>query len=247
MSMPEGSLDKYLKSVKEFSLLLLKSGLKMKDLGITYSTLMGHYNPEISDINIVIYGKDNFWKLMSYLQEVNHPSLKWKTDQEWLDFRERRNRAKLFTPNEFLYSMRRKKSEGFFNNHLFVIFAAEKEEEVWFKWGTEKYTCLGKTTINAKIASDFSSVVRPGCYEVKEGICKDFPNLNGLIKQVVFYSRDYCMLAQPGEMIQAHGTLEKVDSTNGSFYRLVLGYFDSYLDESKETEYIKVIDGPVEI
>jgi predicted nucleotidyltransferase len=55
MKMPQAALDDHLKLVYEFVKFLLKSGLRLKDLGITYSTLMGHYFKDISDINIVVY------------------------------------------------------------------------------------------------------------------------------------------------------------------------------------------------
>ena len=52
MAIPKKDLDKHLKTVSEFMAFLLESGLELKDFGITYSTLMGHYSPNISDINV---------------------------------------------------------------------------------------------------------------------------------------------------------------------------------------------------
>ena len=145
-----------------------------------------------------------------------------------------------FCEEEFLHSMRRKKSEGFFDGSLFVIFAAEKEEETWFKWGHEKYNSLGMVTIKAEVNDSFSSVVRPGFFGVKNTTILQGDNVP--INKVAFYSRDYCMLAQPGETIQVCGMLEKVTPKQGEpYHRVVVGYFDAYLDERREKEYIKVI------
>ncbi len=244
MSMPEEALDPHIKTVYHFVHFLLKSGLRVKDLGITYSTLTGHYSPEISDINIVVYGKEQFWRLMKFLETADHPLLRWKTDREWLDFFNKRNRFAIFDEKSFLYVMNRKKSEGFFNNTLFVIFAAEKEEETWFKWGEETYTALGPATVEGTVINNFDSVVRPGCYEIGEARIidedKNYGNLE--LKKIVFYSRDYCMIAFPGEKVRACGVLEEVKPKNGPFYhRLVVGYFDAYLSDRREKEYIKVI------
>ena len=234
MSMPEDALDPHLKSAYDFVKILLGSGLRVKDLGITYSTLLGHYSHKVSDINIVVYGKNNFWKLMKYLERVEDSRLRWKTDSEWLDFFKHRNRYAIFDANDFVEIMKKKKSEGFFNESLFVIFAAEKEEETWFKWGKEKYTSLGMAKVKGKVVSNFDSVVRPGCYEIE--------GKSDGVKKVVFYSRDYCMLASPGEEIEAYGVLEKVEPVSGEPYlRVVVGYFDAYLDDRREQEYIKVI------
>ena len=51
------------------------------------------------------------------------------------------------------------------------------------------------------------------------------------------------MIAKPGEKIEASGVLEEVKSKdNGLYYRIVIGYFDSYISERREGEYIKVIE-----
>ena len=241
MAMPEESLDNHLKLVHKFVKFLLKSGLLVKDLGITYSTLMGHYMSNISDINIVVYGKENFWKLMNYLEVAEHKLLKWKTRKDWLNFYKGRNRFKIFDKDEFVKLMSRKYSEGFFDGSLFVIFAAEKEEEVWFEWGKEKYTSLGQVTVEGTVTDNFSSVVRPGCYEIKDSEIVGAEN-KFEVEKVVFYSRDYCMLAYPGEKIRACGLLEKVEPENGDvYYRVVVGYFDAYVSDRREKEYIKVV------
>ena len=64
------------------------------------------------------------------------------------------------------------------------------------------------------------------------------------ISKVVFYSRDYCMLAYPDEKIEASGVVEEVTKNTGEkYYRIVIGYFDSYLSERMDSEYIKMIEG----
>jgi len=244
MSMPENNLDPHLHLVYNFVNLLLQSGLRIKDLGITYSTLMGHYSAEISDINIVVYGKEKYWELMGFLKTAKHPLLRWKTEEEWKNYHKQRNRFGIYGEEDFVKIMMRKNSEGFFNDRLFVIFAAEKEEETWFKWGEETYTSLGPATVEGTVTDNFSSVVRPGCYLIKDSkvLKVNFnENKNYSIRKVVFYSRDYCQILSPGEKLQAHGLLEEVQPKQGEkYYRLVVGYFDAYISERREKEYIKI-------
>jgi len=242
MSMPEEALDQHLSLVYKFVNFMLESGLEIKDLGITYSTLMGHYQPNMSDINIVVYGKEKFWKLMDYMDSAKHPLLRWKDEKEWLEFYNKRNRSNIFDKNMFVNNMlSRKKSEGYFGGQLFVIFAAEKDNETWFKWGQEKYATVGEATVEGTVADHKSSVVRPGCYTLKDS------KLIGSeqecdVKKVVFYSRDYALLAYEGEKIQAQGILEKVEPAEGQpYYRIVVGYFDSYTSDRREKEFIKVV------
>jgi predicted nucleotidyltransferase len=244
MSIPKRDLDKHLKTLVEFVSLLLKSGIELKDLGTTYSTLMGHYSPNISDINIVVYGKKKFWNLMEFLKKNNHKDLRWKTYEEWEDFYKKRNRNMIHKKEIYIENMYRKKSEGFFKETLFVIFAVENEDETWFRWGQEEYKRIGIAKFKGKVKDNENSIVRPGCYEVSdtqfvdgEKKCKDLQ-----ISKVVFYSRDYCMLAYLDEKIEVAGVVEEVTPKSGEkYYRVVIGYFDSYLTERRDEEYIKVI------
>ncbi|MBI3034764.1 hypothetical protein HYY71_00430 [Candidatus Woesearchaeota archaeon] len=242
MSMPAKSLDEHLKAVYEFVNLLLESGIKLNELGVTYSTLVGHYFLNISDINIVVYGKDNFWKLMDYLKKLSHPLLRWKNEEDWMRFYKGRNRFAIFTKEQFLRNMDRKKSEGYFNNSLFIIFGVENGNESWFKWNEEKYKKLGLVTVQGKVADNFNSVVRPGFYEIK-----DSKIINGYdevpVKKIVFYSRDYCMLSYPGEHIEACGLLELATTKEGKqYHRVVVGYFDAYIGDRREKEFIRVLN-----
>ncbi len=246
MSIPEKDLDEHLKTVAELINLLLKSGLELKDFGITFSTLTGNYSPYRSDINIVVYGKNKFWELMKFLEKNGHKDLRWKTYEEWEEFYKKRNRHIIHKKEIYIQNMHRKKSEGFFKNTLFVIFAVENGDETWFKWGDEKYRAIGNAKFEAIVKDDKNSVVRPGCYIISGSkfISGDSQCKNLQISKVVFYSRDYSMLAYRGEKIEVSGIVEEVSSKDGEKYnRLVIGYFDSYLDERRDNEYIKVIGG----
>lgn len=244
MGMPTKDMDDHLRAVVDLVSFLLKSGLKPEDFGVTYSTLMGHYSPNMSDINIVVYGKDKFWKLMEFLGKSSHKDLRWKTYEEWESFYRKRNRHMVHKKDIYIANMGRKKSEGFFRDILFVIFAVENEDEVWYRWGEERHKRIGVAKFEAVVSGNRDSVVRPGCYLVSnsrftggDAPCKSLP-----ISKVVFYSRDYCMLAYPDEKIEASGVVEEVTKKSGEkYYRLVIGYFDSYLSDRRDNEYIKVI------
>src|SRR3989344_4777032 len=241
MSMPVHALDEHLSNVREFAEFLEKSGVRMKDLGVTYSTLMGHYSQK-SDINIVVYGKDNYWNVIKHLKNATHPKLRWKTEQEWLDFHKKRNRDKIFEEQKFVQHMLSKKSEGFFNGVLFVIFCVEKAHDTWFRWGSEWYREVGKAVVEGTVKDNTSSVVRPGYYEIENSrIIEGYEEVP--VKKIVFYTRDYCDLARPGERLMASGILEKVDPRDGreSYYRLVVGYLDAYINDRRDREYIKVV------
>ncbi len=245
MSIPYKDLDEHLKTVVELVTFLLKSNLKLEDIGITYSTLMGHYSENMSDINVVIYGKEKFWELMGFLEKNTHKELRWKTYEEWENFYRKRNRNIVHEKEIYLKNMNKKKSEGFFKGTLFVIFASENENETWFKWGEETYNHIGTAKFKATVKNNWDSVVRPGNYEIinSEFVEGDGQCRNLQIRKVIFQSRDYCMLAYPGEKIEVSGLVEEVIPKIGeSYYRIAVGYFDININERKEKEYIRVIE-----
>jgi len=245
MTIPGRDLDEHLKTITELISFLLKSGLKLEDFGITYSTLMGYYSPNMSDINIVVYGKKKFWNLMEFLEKNNSDELRWKTYEEWENFYKKRNRHVIHKKETYIENMHRKKSEGFFKNTLFVVFAVENDNDTWFKWNQEQYKRIGTAKFEGLVAKNNDSVVRPGCYEVSDTkfIEGDRSCKNLQIKKVVFYSRDYCMLAYPDEKIEFSGVVEEVTSVSGErYYRIVIGYFDSYINGKRDDEYIKIVD-----
>ena len=245
MSIPYKDLDEHLKTVVELMTFLLKSNLKLEDIGITYSTLMGYYSENMSDINIVIYGKDKFWELMNFLEKNIHKDLRWKTYEEWETLYKKRNRNIIHEKEIYIKNMHRKKSEGFFKETLFVIFAIENENETWFKWGSEKYKYIGTAKFKATVKDNKDSVVRPGNYEIidSEFIDGDTQCKNLKIKKIVFHSRDYCMLAYPNEKIEVSGIVEEVLPKFGeAYHRIAIGYFDININERKENEYLRVIE-----
>ncbi|MBI2658419.1 hypothetical protein HYX08_07040 [Candidatus Woesearchaeota archaeon] len=245
MSMPTSQMDDHLKAVFELMSFLLTSGLKLEDFGITYSTLMGHYSSYKSDINIVVYGKKKFWHLMKFLEKTGNKELRWKTYEEWGEFYKKRNRHIIHKKEKYIEDMHRKRSEGFFKGILFVIFAVENKDETWFKWGDEKYKRIGAAKFEAFVKENKDSVVRPGCYIISDSnfIGGDSSCRGIQISKAVFYSRDYCMLAYPGEKIEISGVVEEVARKSGEkYYRVVVGYFDSYLSGRRDQEYIKVTD-----
>ncbi|MBW2976255.1 hypothetical protein KY347_02305 [Candidatus Woesearchaeota archaeon] len=248
MQVPEKDLDGYLALTRELIEFLTKSGVNAKDLGITHSTLMGNYTPGKSDIDIIVYGKGNGWKVLNYLKTAKHKKLHWKTDKEWAEYynEHKTSESAHFTEKEYVNHMRRKRYEGMFGGTVFTLFTVEEPNETWFKWGEDKFDPIGAATIKGTVTDHYNSHVRPGCYEItnariidKHG--KDIKIDTSLkIKKVVTFSIPFSQQALKGEEITACGLLELVTPKSGEkYYRIVTGYFDAYVTDRREKEFIK--------
>lgn len=235
---PESDLDQYLNSVRGIINLIIQSGVSKENLGINHSTLLGNYTPGKSDMDIVVYGKENGWKVINFLEKEVHPLLKWKTEEDWRNYYKNRIVSKIFSEDEYVANMIQKKDDGFYNGNVFSIFVVEEPEEAWYSW-EDKHIPITTIKLQAKVIDAYNSIVRPGYYElanseILEGY-RDIP-----IKRIVNWSRPFSLQAKAGDRVEAIGLLEKVIPMQGdSFYQLVLGYFDAYVNERGEKEYLK--------
>src|SRR3989338_1974458 len=247
LKVPKKDLDPYLTLVQELVDFLSKSGVDAGNMGITHSTLLGNYTFGKSDIDITVYGNENGWKIMEYLKNAAHPLLRWKSEKEWREYYQehKTSESSHFTENEYAYHMNRKRYEGTFGETVFTIFISEFEEETWSRWGEESYEPIGVATVRGKVSDHSRSHVRPGYYEIDNGEIveseKDNLQKNIPIKKVVTYSIPFIQQAVSGEMLKACGLLELVTPKKGEkYYRIVVGYFDAYVSDRREKEYIKV-------
>lgn len=242
MKMPPEALDNYLKLTVELINILLDSGVKMSDLGITNSTLLGNYTFGKSDIDMIIYGKKNTWQILDYLKTIkNHKTLRWKSIEEWKKYYETYNGILDMTWEQFYKQVSRKTGDGFMDQTVFSLFGVENEREIETKWGDEKYTPMGLVTVKGKVTDNHNSIVRPGYYEIEDSKIINSKH-DAKVKRIVTFARDYMMQALPGETIVACGLLEKVEPNNKNFdpyYRVVVGYFDAYLSDRRDKEFIR--------
>jgi predicted nucleotidyltransferase len=247
LKVPEKDLDNYLILVRELIDLLKKSGVSDRNFGITHSTLLGNYTPGKSDIDIIIYGKRNGWKILDFLKTAKHEKLHWKTDEEWAEYYQehKTSESSHFTQEEYVKHMKRKRYEGMFGKTVFTLYTVEEKDETWFKWENDKYEPIGTATINGKVTDHYNSIVRPGSYEISGG--KVISKENGVeidgaipVKKVVTFSIPFTQQAFNGEEITACGLLELVTPKSGDrYYRVVVGYFDAYIGDRREKEFIK--------
>jgi len=238
MKKGEDELDVYLKEVKEFLELLHDNGIKYSEMGITNSTLLGNYTYGRSDMDIMIFGKDNYWKFFHFIGEASHPLLRWRTVEEWQKYYATYNAGLNFSEKEFIWQSMRKRGDGLFGKTVFSVFGVEEPGETAVKWGEESYTPMGNITVKGKVMDCHHSIVRPGFYDIEDSKVidgKDVP-----VKRIVTFARDFMAQAFKGEEVVANGVLEKVTPVNGEeYYRVVIGYFDSYF-KNRGVEFIKV-------
>ena len=214
------------------------SNLPERSFGVTGSLLLDIHDPSFSDLDLVVYGREESWKLKKALTEnsrselimkrLNGTALKnWcikKTKQYPLSFKEALD----------LYG--RKWNLGIFENKWVSIHPVKLDKEIRRDYGQETYCPSGQVTIEASVTDNSDSIFLPAIYEVNDvNFLKGNPVDD--VTKIVSYEGLYDSLADNDERIEVRGKLEKVvnQEKNQIYYRVVVGS-----SEGKGKEYIKL-------
>jgi predicted nucleotidyltransferase len=239
LKVPTEDLDKYLKAVRVMIDILVEAGIPIEQLGISHSTLLGNYTPGTSDIDILIFGIDNGWKAIKHLETCKNPLLKWKTDQDWTKYFRDRIVSEVYTEEEYVKNMVRKRDDGFIDGNVFSLFCIENQNERWYDWEAE-HEPMGTVKMRGTVKDARYSIVRPGFYELEDTeIIEGSENVP--IKRIVTWARPFSLQAKENEKVEACGLLEKVKTKDEEFYQLVIGYFDTYTSDRGKQEYLKAL------
>src|SRR3989344_2631816 len=240
LKVPDADLDPYLKATRGIINLILQSGVSVSDLGISHSTLFGNYTPGKSDIDILIFGVENGWRVLRHMEMVQHPLLKWKSREDWARYYKDRVVSKVFTEEEYVHNMVRKRDDGFFDGNVFSIFVVEMGTAGWYGW-EDKHEPLATVTVQGVVRDYNYSHLRPGYYGITNSRIMDgYQEVP--IERIVFWSRPFALQAKEGERVEACGLLEKVTTPKGrEFHQLVIGYMNTYTNEQGEKEYLKAL------
>jgi predicted nucleotidyltransferase len=211
--------------------IIADTGIKTEDFGITGSILLGIHNPEFSDIDLLVYGLENAWKVRAALKERRSARIRpvtGKVLEEWCA-----SVANHFplSYEEARYLAGRRWNYGFFGDQAlrpaqdryFSIHPTRKDDEIRENYGDTVYREKGAARIRATVSDASESLFMPALYRIERvevietaGAQDDALSL----KEVVSYEGLYRDVVDSGAEIEARGKLESV---NEQYYRLVIG------------------------
>jgi len=216
------------------------SDISNQSFGVTGSLLLDIHNPEFSDIDIIVYGVKESWKLKNILNdnrdsEICIKRLEGKALADWCI---KKAEQYPLTTKDALKIYERKWNLGFFEDKWVSIHPVKIENEITEKYGDQLYSPIGQVTIEAEVSENINSLFLPASYQIdKVKYLEDIPLCD--VTEVVTYESLYCSIAEKGEKIQAKGKLEKIKETKTGreHYRVIVG---SELGKGKE--YIKLLE-----
>ena len=213
------------------------SGVNLEYFGISGSILLGIHNPKYSDIDLMIYGRDNSFKLLEAVNQVlnkGYVSLPDRVTLEKWAFEISKHHP--LTPSEAMKLYMEKKMRLVFKGkRVFSLHPAKLSNEIKEKYGDRIYEPICLVKIKGVVKNISDSIFLPATYivnnvEIIEGSFK------GEIREVVTFEGLYAGLLKEGEKFIAYGKVEKVVEvkTGKTHYRLVVGSA-----EAKGKDYIK--------
>lgn len=189
------------------NLLSDESGIAIEDFGVHGSIALNMHSSK-SDIDIVVYGAENFRKLEKTVERL--------VEAEKLSF--------VF--NNRLDAARRFK--GRFSGKIFMYNAVRKKEEIHVEYGAYKFTPLAPLKFTCTVNDDSEAMFRPAIYKIEDytpaNQTSDIPK-EKIPTLVVSMIGCYRNVARQGDKIKVAGTLEKVEGlrTDEVFYQVVVG------------------------
>ena len=228
-------LIKALKSVYE----KVSSGtnLSVSDFGVFGSILHSFYNPEYSDIDLIIYGRENLEELKWRLKELYKREVFRNEFSDPKSVSGKNWRFKGYSLKEYVEHQRRK-----------LIYALYRDEEsrreikIEFepvkRWEEIRDYYDPKTRIRrvgwiralARVTEDSDAPFMPSIYGVEllkvlEG--REFDD----IVRIVSYVEEFRMQANTHDLVYVEGNLEEVRSSKGCFHQITLTYCDRYYEQ----------------
>jgi predicted nucleotidyltransferase len=206
--------------------------------GVTGSILTNIHQPTFSDIDLVVYGCKEGWKLKRFLQrlfEVGDGVLTRYCGEAVAKILDKWLVKYPLTLKEAAEVFRRRWNYGFFKETPFSIHVVKTREEVWEIYGDKQYTPLTFVEGKAKITEVENSLVLPCTYGVDffEGLGEGVT-----VEKIVSYDGFYGGIFDCGEIVDVRGKLEKVHDRRRRrvYHQIVVGSL-----EARGEDYIKPI------
>jgi predicted nucleotidyltransferase len=232
--------DVLLKALQDlFTRVLSRSGLTEKDFGLFGSLLHGFYHPNFSDLDFIVYGRQNMNKLCEALETLyrednclqnEFDSMKAVAGKDW--------KFVNYSLKEYLWHQRRKMIYAYFDSEDAgrVVKAEFEPVKAWTE-NVNEYNSftrifhVGWIKAVAEITDDKDAPFIPSVYQIEVKDLLEGPKVNQ-IKHIFSYMEEFRMQAKRGEQVLVEGNLEKVVTGTKVFHQITLSYGPRYYEQT---------------
>jgi len=215
--------------------------LQTENFGVFGSMLHGFHHADYSDIDLLVYGKDQIIKVREILGELYGDGLSGFNNE----FRTsaamdgKKWRFKHFTVKEFLWHQKRKLIYGLYDDRetgrtIKAEFEPVKEwNEIQDEYDSEtKIEHKTWASIKARVTTDTDAPFIPSVYGIEPLEVLSGPKKALEATRVVSYMEEFRLQAKKDEIVIVEGNLEDVVSPKGMFRQLTLTYCPRYYEQT---------------
>ena len=216
-----------------------QSGLSEKDFGIFGSLLHGFYHPDLSDLDFIVYGKENLNKLCEALEILyaEDPSLRNEFDsmkavesKDWKFLN--------YSLKEYCWHQQRKMIYAYFDSVDAgrVVKAEFEPVKSWIENVNEfnnfaRIYHAGWIKAVVEITDDKDASYIPSIYQIDIKEILNGPEVDN-ITRIFSYMEEFRMQAKIGEKVLIEGNLEKVIDGTNVYHQITLSYGPRYYEQT---------------
>jgi predicted nucleotidyltransferase len=211
------------------------SGLETGDFGVTGSMLTTSHNPEFSDMDITVYGKEASRNLKETILETREEGSliqPFNSSKKEVWSMSRTERFPLDFEGLMEFADRRW-NYGVFRDTYFSMHPVRTDEEIAEAYGENTYRRMGEVSGRAKVACNSESIYLPAIYIVEDAVI-DIPKDDD-VTEIVSYEGLFSDMFQEGETLEFRGALERVEGKKNHL-RVVIGGAGSRLSYMKRVK-----------
>ncbi|MFQ6125610.1 MAG: hypothetical protein ACE5R6_13565 [Candidatus Heimdallarchaeota archaeon] len=214
------------KIIKISQILMDHFDFRQVDFGITGSVALQIHHTTYSDIDLIIFGRENAKHLSEELPSLvsEHHYFQPLAKKELKEIVHRK--AKLFGLNQNMVKclIDRHWNKGVFEGTRFSILPVRKSEEFDENYGDRIYHDSGIATLIAKITDIQNSYFNPAIYGISVQRFLGGAKVSN-VRMLISWENFFANVAKEGETVIAKGKLERVDDVkqNETWYRLLVG------------------------
>jgi predicted nucleotidyltransferase len=216
-----------------------QSGLKAKDFGVFGSLLHGFYHPNFSDLDFIVYGKENMNRLCEALETLYREDPALRNEFDSIKAVESKDWKFLnYSLEEYLWHQRRKMIYAYFDSEDAgrVVKAEFEPVKDWKEICNEynpstRISHVGWIKAVAEITEDKDAPFIPSIYPIEVKDILEGPEVDD-ITRIFSYMEEFRMQAKQDEQVLVEGNFEKVVNGNNVFHQITLSYGPRYYEQT---------------
>ena len=216
--------DSIMQKAIEFSHLLENhSGISSTAIGISGSIMVGLHTAS-SDMDLIIYGQNESRKIRNLLKILlrEEKQVRGLMSNEIARHYKFRCADTVMQFDVFEKHELRKTFQGVFKDLEFFIRYLPSSRELTEKYGNIRYFPAGYVKVKARIKDASGAFYSPCRYWLEKVEVLDGTKVKNIVEAISFRGR-FCEQAETGESVVIQGKLEKVSTSEGEHYRVLLG------------------------